>query len=940
MNSALLYQQSNREVHRVADDWFLHFDLRPRARLENVGYWGNRYHMTIDKFGARAPTHPAEKGAGVFRILCFGGSTMYGADVSDEETIPAALERRLNAEESRRGGAAPRRFEAWNFGTHAYMLSQAAHRARSELVVRDPDLILVQLHNVGPRAFFLERAEDQWTTLRRFAMDPHVLPENFPPPNPVPAVIHASALKYSAAYRLLVGYLRRVDRADFPYAEELSRKEARALTREAAARDVPVVFFSIPSDGSGPVAATVYPELPEEQFINFYEDGQEPDYYMMHPPARFLDEYAGQLIEILRQRGYLPSSSGRELSAAPGVASSRTIAVEQRVEEPTRADPPPARSRAAALAIVAVLVALSAMLLWVFQPFWRRWRTSGRPPVAGVVQLIGLTLIAAWLPEVSAEASEVGAGDRATINPLVLIGVLPLIVFLWLVLSGVFGYGSVRREDWPALLPFLVALGIREGYARHGIEELEIYFYYGAVPNRHSVIHPLYQMFVQSLADDPYWFMMHVNGVLGALATLPLFLFVRQRTGSRMTAALVAIFYAVHPVIVQMTPTDGHFALVLSTWFAGLALLTADKIGARQLFGGAVLLGIAATGRAEGSLYLLASLLLLDVRRLLAAARDHIGAAVLSACVVVALVALHVHYCFPAHIPPGQALPQIGTVTPIGVLRASLFSTDFNHPIVVGLVLAGMLAGLVDERFRLGLGAALGTLIVVWPMSMETTQGFTVLHRLVPVCVFQVIAAGVGASWLTSWLPSRVRHHWAAAIPGVALALFLFATHRHEIRAANAVTDEFWMLRNHLAPGGAVQRDCALMFVGSTMDTDIHDFGQVLPGMPMIRCEQEDCLRVASHGGCLYYLRNINCYSSAPVSPPECVERGRTPAGDLFPCLDPRCVQLERSLELSPIEERTVDLYAAFRGSAKWPRWPRKVDIGLYRVMGALEQQD
>ena len=309
MTSDLLFQQSNREVHRVADDWFLHYDLRPGAHLDNVGYWENQYHMNIDQFGARAPTHPEPKRPGVFRILCFGGSTMYGADVSDEETIPASLERRLNDEAAENGGAAqPRRFEAWNFGTHAYVLSQAAHRARSELLVRDPDLILVQLHNTGPRAFFLEAEADQLDTLRRYAMDPYLLQENFPAPQLMPGILHLAALRHSAAYRLVAGFLRRVDRSDIAYAEQLSREEAHALTREAAARGVPVVFFSIPSDGNGPVA-NKYPELSEEHFINFYEPGHEPDYYMMHPPARFLDVYAGQLITALRQRGYLPPTS-------------------------------------------------------------------------------------------------------------------------------------------------------------------------------------------------------------------------------------------------------------------------------------------------------------------------------------------------------------------------------------------------------------------------------------------------------------------------------------------------------------------------------------------------------------------------------------------------------------------------------------------------------
>jgi hypothetical protein len=218
---------------------------------------------------------------------------------------------------------------------------------------------------------------------------------------------------------------------------------------------------------------------------------------------------------------------------------------------------------------------------------------------------------------------------------------------------------------------------------------------------------------------------------------------------------------------------------------------------------------------------------------------------------------------------------------------------------------------------------------------MITTGGFTILHRFVSVCVLQAIAAGVGVAWITSWLPSRVRHHWAAAIPAVTLALFLFVQHRHEVRDPNAVTDEFWMLRNHLAPGGRVKTDCALMFVSRPMDTDIHDFGQVLPGITRIHCEQEDCAGIAARDGCFYYLRSLNCFFAEVETPRECVERGRTPAGDLFACMDPRCVQLEKTLELEPIEERTVDLYAVFHGYPQRPQWPRNVDIGLFKVLGA-----
>ena len=620
------------------------------------------------------------------------------------------------------------------------------------------------------------------------------------------------------------------------------------------------------------------------------------------------------------------------------VAGFRTIAIEERLQttSSTYAATYAERRFRFGFPDVAAFLGLGVILVWVLLPLGQRWYSTGRITPSDLIRRLGLVSIVALLPF---ESVPPGLKDWLDLDWLVLMGILPLMAFLWLALCGVFGYGSPRREDWPALLVFLLALGIREGYARHAIEELEIYFYYGAFPNRHSAVHQLFQMFMQPLASDPYWFMMHVNGVLGALATLPLFLFVRQRTRSRMTAALVATFYAAHPLIVQMTPTDGHYALVLSTWFAGLALLTADEIGARELFGGAVLLGIAATSRAEGGLYLLASLFLIDVGALLAAARRHIGVAVISTCALLGLIAIHVYYCFPGHVPSGHSLPNVGVLTLTNILRAGLFSVDFNDPIFVALVGIGALAGVVDRRMRLGLGAALGTLIVVWPMSMAT-HWFTALHRLVPACALQVVAAGVGASWITSWLSPLVRHPWAAAIPALTLALYVFAKHADEVRDPNAVTDEFWMLRNHLAPGGVVNSECTLLSVGRSMDTDIHNFEHVLPGMKVIPCEHYDCVRAVSPGGCFYYVRNLNCYFNEIRTPSDCVDRGRTATGDVYACLDPHCGQLEKALELSPVEERTVDFEGVFYDSRERPHWPRQADIGLYKVLGVRHHNE
>jgi hypothetical protein len=102
--------------------------------------------------------------------------------------------------------------------------------------------------------------------------------------------------------------------------------------------------------------------------------------------------------------------------------------------------------------------------------------------------------------------------------------------------------------------------------------------------------------------------------------------------------------------------------------------------------------------------------------------------------------------------------------------------------------------------------------------------------------------------------------------------------------------------------------------------------------MRWIHCEQEDCERIVPDGGCFHYLRSLNCFYDPLGHPPECRERGRTPAGHHFACMDPRCTELERKLELSAVEERTVTMRGVFHGPAN--SWPEVADIGLYRVIG------
>lgn len=584
-----------------------------------------------------------------------------------------------------------------------------------------------------------------------------------------------------------------------------------------------------------------------------------------------------------------------------------------------------------------VLLAGLALLVGLLAWTGRRRHAAGKPllptTASARIRILGLLGIVALLPYRSSPLpGQPGAWLDA--NAVVLIGVLPLFAVLWLAISGYFGCGSARREDWPALVVLVVALALRLGFARHGVEGDVLHF--GSGSDSHSIVYAFYLSFLHPLARDPFKLQILSNAVLGALAVLPLYLFARQRTGSRTTAVLVSTFYAVHPILLQMAPTDSPYSLCFATWFSGLALLSNAEIGARQLVGSASLLGIAATCRPEGGLFLAASLLLIDVPSLLGAVRRHLIASALSVMVILGILAAEIYFMFSMHMASGQGLP-VDAFTIESALEAGLWSTDYNDELIVILVIVGAVAGLVNGRLRIGLGAAVGTLIVVWPFCGTTLGGYTILHRLSAACALQSIAAGVGAAWITSWLPAKLREHWVSAVPAALVALYLLIGHRHEIHDPHGLSDEFWMLRNNLAPGGVVKEECELVWVGRSMDTDIHNFAEVLPGIEGIRCQQRDCLADIAKGGCFYYMRGLNCFYSEEPTKPECIQHGKTSTGGYMDCIDPDCVRVETSLELDLVEQRTVDVHAVWnyeRGTPPDPHFPFAADVGLYRVVG------
>jgi hypothetical protein len=297
--SAVLFQQGDVAVHRLSADPVLQYELNPGATCLCSDGASKRppYRVTIDASGARAPAHEAVKRPGVFRVLAYGGSTLYGATVNDEETTPATLERHLNLD----GDGGP--VEVWNFGTPGYTLLQEAHLARKGLATLSPDLILIHLHNRGPRPRMLPPETEMRNVRELSSSDPYFIDEHFPAPAWLPARLHAFAFEHSAVYRALAGLSRHRARQRDPfegieYSDSLDRAEARLLEREAEARGVPVYYVELP-----PVPGSREPWVPgvaPERIIDANRPGQPAAYYETHPDPWVLDAYGAAIAEALR----------------------------------------------------------------------------------------------------------------------------------------------------------------------------------------------------------------------------------------------------------------------------------------------------------------------------------------------------------------------------------------------------------------------------------------------------------------------------------------------------------------------------------------------------------------------------------------------------------------------------------------------------------------
>lgn len=291
LGRALYYQGADLSAHVATRD-FLHYRLRPNSAFVHDDE-GARYAVHIGAHGARLPDHAALKAPGALRVLCVGGSTTYGANVDDAQTMPA----RLEAELTRR---LRRPVEVWNYGTSGYTLAQAAWLARERAEILRADAIVVQMYNRGRRPFLQPPRGEAFDVASAFAADPGLWEENFPAALSAPLswseARHQRALRWSALYRVLAALKRLRAGKDISVpGDALSRAEAGRLRAWASARGVTLLFVAIPAMGGHVTPENVAEALPSAQLLDLHQDGREAAFYLVHPPAAHLQDFAAQI---------------------------------------------------------------------------------------------------------------------------------------------------------------------------------------------------------------------------------------------------------------------------------------------------------------------------------------------------------------------------------------------------------------------------------------------------------------------------------------------------------------------------------------------------------------------------------------------------------------------------------------------------------------------
>lgn len=308
IQDVLYTNRADADVYEVSEDPVLHYRMRPGAQRPK-GPAPDSYGVRVNAWGARGHEHAWDKPEGTFRILHFGGSTVFGALVDDDQTLSARLEQTLSAR-------AGRPVEVWNFGHSAYVQSQMARLAQLELArVPDVDMVMLTITNAKLRAF-LDPAE---VGIERYAPffddDPWLWLETFPDlplagvlGDPLATKLHRQGLRHSAIYRLARARHQASRPRDTrsPSASELCKVELLALEARAAQAGVTLVYANHPDFQGAPE-----PEA-TGHVIELADPERGASWKEIHPSPAILQGWAEVLADGLLAQALVPSAGGEQ----------------------------------------------------------------------------------------------------------------------------------------------------------------------------------------------------------------------------------------------------------------------------------------------------------------------------------------------------------------------------------------------------------------------------------------------------------------------------------------------------------------------------------------------------------------------------------------------------------------------------------------------------
>jgi len=302
----ILLQGADIDVHMPSNDLRLLYTLRPNIDIEFKPRGKPPRRVTTNSLGLRDPERSLTKPDNVYRIVIFGSSTTYGAEVAGDETMPACLERILN-ERYPEGPS----FEVWNAGTSAYTPMQEAALAE-RLIERglEADVLLFQINIDGPRAFLYGHIDPS-----AFARDPSLLAEHFLLPDWLSLKATAWVVAHSRLALLLLAHVNRMAGAEkrelgFEKIHEAHHANAMTAFRERYGDHFRLAALNVPClkpDDNHEVRRSAGPAGIPTWCVQV-EDG-DPELMLLHPPAWVYRIWAQTLADLLAQHKFLPNDS-------------------------------------------------------------------------------------------------------------------------------------------------------------------------------------------------------------------------------------------------------------------------------------------------------------------------------------------------------------------------------------------------------------------------------------------------------------------------------------------------------------------------------------------------------------------------------------------------------------------------------------------------------